>query len=155
MRRSDRQVLNDEIIDGIMLDCDCCRLGFIDGSGVYIVPLNFGFAHEGGKRTLYFHGAREGRKAELISKRPHVGFEMDCSHALKPAQAACGFSFAYKSVIGEGDVRIIEDAQEKRRAFGLIMEHYSQKSDWTFPDETLDHTLLFALDITELACKNC
>jgi len=30
--------------------------------GVYIVPLNFGFKSENGRRTFYFHGAKEGKR---------------------------------------------------------------------------------------------
>jgi len=43
MRRSDREVKDSARIDEIIRMCDCCRLGLVDGDGVYIVPLNFGF----------------------------------------------------------------------------------------------------------------
>ena len=59
----------------IILACSCCRLGFCDEGGAYIVPLNFGYEERGGKRTFYFHGAREGRKMELIKAGGPVGFE--------------------------------------------------------------------------------
>ena len=55
MRRKDREITDLERIDEIIRACDCCRLGFQDGEGVYIVPVNFGFAWEDGKRVLYFH----------------------------------------------------------------------------------------------------
>jgi len=42
MRRADREVKDEKRIDEIIRACDCCRLGFIDGDSVYIVPLNFG-----------------------------------------------------------------------------------------------------------------
>lgn len=73
MRRNDREVTDDKKIDEIILNCNCCRLGFMDGVGTYILPLNFGFKHERGIRTFYFHGAKEGKKIRLITAQPHVG----------------------------------------------------------------------------------
>ncbi|MCI1931522.1 MAG: pyridoxamine 5'-phosphate oxidase family protein [Clostridia bacterium] len=66
MRRSDREVTEPEKINEIILSCDCCRLGFIDKENTYFVPLNFGFTVINNKRIFYFHGAKEGKKIELI-----------------------------------------------------------------------------------------
>jgi len=99
MRRSDREVKDSARIDEIIRMCDCCRLGLVDGDGVYIVPLNFGFKSENGRRTLYFHGAKEGKKIELIKAHPFVGFELDTNHAVTAGEKACDYSFIYSSVI--------------------------------------------------------
>ena len=48
-------------------------VGMADGSRIYIVPMNFGYEFEGDSLILYFHGAGEGRKLELIRKNPEVG----------------------------------------------------------------------------------
>ena len=49
----------DQVLDifDILRRCDCCRLGFSDDRGVYIVPLRFGLYEEGGKLILYFYSA--------------------------------------------------------------------------------------------------
>ena len=72
MRRKEREVIDDVQIDGIIRKCKICRVGFYDNGEVYIVPLNFGFVHSGNKRIFYFHGAKEGRKFELIRHKPEV-----------------------------------------------------------------------------------
>lgn len=84
MRRKDREVLDEVKIDKFIRNCDCCRIGFYDkeNNEVYIVPLNFGYSHVDNKRVFYFHGAKEGRKIELISKTKKVSFEMDSNHEL-------------------------------------------------------------------------
>lgn len=82
MRRDDREVKNMEEIQEILDTCKVCRLGMADGSRIYIVPMNFGYEFEGDSLILYFHGAGEGRKLELIRKNPEVGIEMDCRHEL-------------------------------------------------------------------------
>ena len=102
MRRSDREVTDRAEIARIIASCDCCRVGFAAEDGVYIVPLNFAYVETGALGALYFHGAKEGRKAGLIAARPKAGFEMDCGHRLNASDRACGYSFAYKSVIGTG-----------------------------------------------------
>ena len=87
MRRKDREITDFKQIMEIIDRCDCCRVGFCDDGQVYIVPLNFGYAEENGKLTFYFHGAKEGRKIDLIGKAPKVGFEMDTDHKLNEGES--------------------------------------------------------------------
>ena len=46
MRRKDREITDEAKIDEIILNCNCCRLGFNDGGKVYIVPLSFGYSRD-------------------------------------------------------------------------------------------------------------
>ena len=68
MRRKDREVTDNYEINKIINSCQIIRLAFADGVAPYIVPLNFGFEEKDVKRTFYFHGAKEGRKLDLIKK---------------------------------------------------------------------------------------
>ena len=81
MRRAERAVTDREKILQILDACHCCRVGFSDPDGAYIVPLSFAFV-PGTPDRFYFHGAKEGRKAARIAARPKVGFELDCSYCL-------------------------------------------------------------------------
>ena len=71
MRRKDREVTDSQKIREIILSCRCCRLGFYDNGEVYIVPLDFGYYENNGRRVFYFHGAKEGRKYRLTEKSPY------------------------------------------------------------------------------------
>ena len=153
MRRSDREVTDRAGIARIIAACDCCRVGFAAEDGVYIVPLNFAYVEAGALGALYFHGAKEGRKAGLIAARPKVGFEMDCGHRLNASDRACGYSFAYKSVIGTGVIAPVEDLEEKKRALAAIMAHYAPEKQWVFTDEQAGAVSVFRLDIDSLRCK--
>ena len=62
MRRKEREVVKSEEIAEVLDSCKVCRLGVQDEDGVYIVPLNYGYVMENGVLTLYFHGAKEGKK---------------------------------------------------------------------------------------------
>ena len=61
MRRKEREVTDVKRIKEIIESCRCCRLGFYDGSEVYIVPLDFGYEEYDGKRVFIFT-ARKGTK---------------------------------------------------------------------------------------------
>ena len=82
MRRKDRAVTDPAKIRAVLAECQVCRLGLRDGDRVYVVPLNFGLAEREGKQFLYFHGAKEGRKADLIRQGGCACFEMDTGYRL-------------------------------------------------------------------------
>ncbi len=135
MRRKDREVTDREKIDEIISNCHCCRLGFYDEGEVYIVPLNFGYAEKDGKRTFYFHGAREGRKIDLISKTHSAGFELDTNYELHEGDAACEYSARFMSAIGTGLVEFVG------------------KESWDFSDSMLDSVCVFKLEVKTISCK--
>lgn len=153
MRRQDREITDPGKIADIVRRCTCCRLGFRDGDEVYIVPLNFGYEMDGDTYTLYFHGAKAGRKMELIQKSPYVGFEMDTNYALHEADLACGHSARFQSIIGNGTVRIVSEAEEKKRGLSLLMAHNTGKRDWRFDEKKLDAVAVFQLRVTKMSCK--
>lgn len=127
MRRPERQVTNTEEIKEILEQCKVCRLGLCDEGQVYIVPMNHGYTYEDGKLTVYFHGAKEGRKIDVVRKNGAVGIEMDCGHELMEGRLACQHSYYYASVIGHGSAEIVEEPAEKLKALNRIMEHQTGK----------------------------
>lgn len=153
MRRKDREVLDENKILQIIDACDCCRLGLCDEETPYVVPLNFAHCMEKGKHVFYFHSAKEGRKIELIRKNKKAGFEMDTAHRVHSAMKACGYTFEYQSVIGQGDVELVKTREEKRKALQMIMEHYSGGLDWQFEDQMVDAVEVIRLEVWKLSCK--
>lgn len=153
MRRKDREVTNNRKINEIIADCHCCRLGFYDEGQIYIVPLNFGYEEKEGTRTFYFHGAREGRKIDLISKTPSVGFELDTNYKLHEGETACKYSARFQSVIGAGRVSFVEGMAEKEAALQSIMLHNSGRGNWDFSEAMLNSICIFKLEVEEMSCK--
>lgn len=153
MRRKDREVTDPDKIRGIISRCHCCRLGFNDHGKVYIVPLNFGFQEEEGKYIFYFHGAKSGRKTELIRETGYAAFEMDTNYMLNEADTACEYSARFQSIMGSGTVSFIEDAEKKRQALCAVMEHNTGKKEWEFSEKMLHAVCVFMLEAEELSCK--
>ena len=92
MRRKDREVTEMEEIQQIFDECKVCRIGIMDENGPYIVPVNYGYVRKEGKVILYIHGAREGKKIDLIRKNANVGVEIDYRHELVEGDTACQYS---------------------------------------------------------------
>lgn len=151
MRRKDREITEQAKINAIIRNCDCLRLALADKGAPYIVPVSFGYAEE--EKAFYFHGAKEGRKMDLIEKNSVVGFELDCKHALKEAEKACGYSYFFQSVIGTGKIHVLEDLEEKKKGLMTVMAHYTGRKDWEFPENMLDATAVLRLDVEEMSAK--
>lgn len=153
MRRGNLAITDAEKIDAIITGCTCLRLAFTDGPCPYIVPLSFGYVHKDNQHTFYFHGADQGRKVALARALGCAGFELDNGGTLLPGESACSFSVRYQSVIGEGTLREITNAQEKADALCQIMHRYTQRAQWSFPAAALKKTVVFRLDACHISVK--
>ena len=154
MRRHEREITNQTQLLGVLERCDVCRIALADEIAPYIVPLNFGFSFENEVLTLYFHGASEGRKHDLIQKNPHVGWEMDTNHQLLEGDdVPCRYAMAYQSLIGTGTIVILETAEEKKFGLQKIMDHYVATRPWHFSPQSLESVVVFALHVTSLSGK--
>jgi len=80
-----------------------------------------------------------------------AGFELDSGREVKPDEKPCDFSVRYESVVGEGAVRELTTPEEKAAGLQQIMAHYSGRSDWSFPEEVLQRTCVFALTVQEIS----
>lgn len=151
MRRKDREVTDFAEIITIMEKCDVCRIA-LNGDGYpYILPLNFGLAVKDGKAELYFHGAQEGTKYELMEKDNRAGFEMDCAHVLRLGEDNCSCTMDYESVTGRGHIEMIPD-EEKLDALRILMKHY-REGDFPFQQAVTAKTKVFKLVVEQMTGK--
>lgn len=151
MRRKDREITEFNEIVKVIDACDVCRLALNDDGYPYILPLNFGMQVNDGTIVLYFHGATEGKKYELIEKDNRAAFEMDCEHELFmiPEEGNC--TMAYKSVIGKGTIEIIPE-EEKEEALDILMRHYHQEV-FPYNKAIIPQTKVFKLIVSEVTGK--
>lgn len=151
MRRSDREINDINEIIKIMEKCDVCRLALNDKDYPYILPLNFGLQTDNGQIILYFHGANDGKKYDLIAMDNHASFEMDCSHNLVTDISDGSCTMEYESVIGNGRIELIPD-DEKYDALLQLMKHY-HKEDFSFNKAIIPQTTVFKLIVEQLTGK--
>lgn len=145
MRRQDREIKNFDEIVKVMEKCEVCRLALNDEEYPYILPLNFGMALEDGKIVLYFHGALEGKKYELIAANNRASFEMDCETRLVTTLEDGNCTMDYESVIGRGKIEMLPE-EEKERALGILMGHYHKK-DFPYNKAVVPRTGVFKLTV--------
>ena len=148
MRRKEKEITDIKEIEEIIKKADCCRIGLVDNDEPYIVPVNFGYE----RNALYFHGALEGRKVELIRKNNRVCFEIDTDIEVVKSESPCDWTMKYRSVIGVGRAHILEDDEEKLHGLRLIRRHYTE-GDLSIPKSKLDSVLVVRIDITSLTGK--
>jgi nitroimidazol reductase NimA-like FMN-containing flavoprotein (pyridoxamine 5'-phosphate oxidase superfamily) len=154
MRRTDREVTDLEDKLGIIRRCKVLRLGLSEQNQSYVVPLNFGFEYEDGILILYMHGAKEGKKTDILNRNKQVCFEMDGEHALIPGKGPAEYSFAYESVIGFGTVEIMEKDDEKTHGLNLLMRHQTgEDREHTYPPGQLKGTLVFRVRVNSFTAK--
>ena len=153
MGRSDRMVTERSNIISIIDKCDCLHLALMDGEFPYVIPMNFGFEDDGEKLTLYFHGAKEGRKWELIANNPHAAFSMSCAHELVPGKVPCASTFKYMSVCGKGKVSMVE-GDERMHALSVIVAHYDREQPHTFEEKHAKAVSIFKMEAESFTGKS-
>lgn len=156
MRRADREITDFEELVSVMKKCNVCRIALNDQSGYpYILPLNFGMQVKDNKVTLYFHGAPEGKKYELMQADPRVSFEMDCGHELVTADMgnSCRCTMKYESIIGQGRMTILPDTEKKAALDCLMAQYYPTETDFHYDESVLKKTQVFRLEVHSMTGK--
>lgn len=149
MRRKDRQITEPAKIEKIIAQGRVCHLTLHDLPAPYVVPLSFGYK----ENTLYFHAARDGHKVDLMQQNPQAGFAISIDLGdVDGGDEGCEWSVGFRSVLGHGNLSIVEATDEKREAFDCIMAQYSDR-DFTYPAAMVERTLVFKLAIETMTGK--
>jgi len=120
MRRADREITDfNEIVD-VLERADTIRLAMHDEPYPYIVPLSYGFEVSDGRVIIYFHGAKEGLKHELIAKNSCVCVEADIFHGYKEVPKSV--TTEYESVIGFGTAELVS-GDAAAHGIDLLLTH--------------------------------
>ena len=153
MRKMNREVTDVAAINELIEQMDAIRVGFFDGEEVYVVPLSFGYKEEDGKYTFYMHGAKQGRKPDLVAQCKTAGFELDKTIEVKTDAEPCDHTVTYNSIIGHGAIDEVTDKAEKIEGLNLIMKQNTGKGDWKFPDKMLEATFVIRITADWLTAK--
>ncbi|MBQ8014642.1 MAG: pyridoxamine 5'-phosphate oxidase family protein [Clostridia bacterium] len=152
MTRREREVTDINEIIKILDKAKVLHLGLVDGDEAYVVPMNYGYTMADGKLTLYLHGAKRGRKIDLIRTNPKVFFEMDCDIEPFEGDIACRYGITYSSIMGRGIAEIVEDVEEKKEALSVLMKTQTQK-DFVFEEKMVSFVSVIRIDVAEFTAK--
>ena len=174
MRRKDREITDPALIADVIKRSDLLHIGFYDEKlkEVYVLPVNFGPVETDRGWVFYFHGAKAGRKRELIAENPSVGFEMETRYKMYSDEGvlesdglaggqmgrdakmlACSWATRFESVIGTGTVSVVEDREERMKGFAALMQQVTGRTDWKYEEAMLKVTRVYKLTVKTLSCK--
>ena len=129
------------------------HLGLAVDNEPYVVPMNYGYALEDQKLTVYLHSAVQGKKLDMIRANPNVFFEIDCDLMPFEGRVPCQYGLVYSSVMGRGKATIVEDVEEKKRAMSILMKTQTGK-DFTFEDRLVTIVAVIRIDVSEYTAKH-
>lgn len=146
MRRKDKEITDNSIIESILDESEVCRLGLVGNGEAYIVPVNFAYSNG----SIYIHSAMQGRKMEIIQQNNKAAFEMESHTSILKGPMPCNWTARYRSVMGKGSLEIETNAEQKKHALDLIMKKYG----WGTDDLTYDEPLLSRVCILKLSIES-
>ena len=126
MRRK-RQALDAAACDEILYKGTNGVLALCGKDGApYAVPMSYVYDGE----NIYFHGAKQGHKLDIIAENPTVSFCVVNMDQIVPEK----FTTFFKSVIVFGNIQVMTEDEEKLAAIRKLAKKYS-------PDETEEATM--------------
>lgn len=152
LTRREREVTDINEIIRILDESKIAHIGLVDGDEPYVVPMNYGYVMNDGKLTIYLHGAKRGRKLDLIRNNPKVFFEAECDLVPFEGDVACRYGLAYSSIMGKGTAEIIEDVEEKKLALSLLMKTQTGK-DFDFEEKMTTIVSIIRIYVSEYTAK--
>ena len=153
MRRKDRQITDLEAIRAILDKAKVLHLAMIDGARPYVVPMNYGYALADGRLTLYLHGAKEGRKLDVLQQNDRVAFVLETDVSLvSGGDLPCKYGAAYASVMGEGRATILTDPVEKTDALTMLMKTQTGRNFY-ITEAMTDTVAVLRIDVEAFTAK--
>lgn len=154
MRRSDREVVGLANVLAILDQCEVLRIGLCVDDKPYIVPMNFAYVKSGEDISVYLHCAPKGRKLDIIARNSNVCFEADCSYKTLEAEAACGWSAEFQSVLGEGTIAVVSDEAQKIAALDVLMKRYGFIGKPEYQAQSLATVTILRISVTSMTGKS-
>ncbi len=149
MRRIDKEITDENVINDMMTKSRICRLGFVDNGEAYIVPVNFAYS-EG---VIYVHSAHSGKKMDILKQNKRVSFEIEYYTEIIEGERPCDWTVKYRSAMGKGSVIIENDATAKKAGLDLIMRKYGAKGELVYDEAVLARMTLLKLTVESVAGK--
>ena len=151
-RLAERGSFELDLINTIIDEALICHVGFTaDGKPVVIPTI-----HTRVDDQLYLHGAPANHMLRSISDGIDACVTITLIDGLVLARSAFHHSMNYRSVVVFGRAAVVDDPDEKRRAFDALVEHVvrGRSVDARPPtDAEMRKTLLVKLPITEASAK--
>lgn len=120
IRQISRTVTNQTRIDKFLSEAKTGHLGLADKEIPYVIPLNFIWWND----AIYYHGAAEGRKVEIIKENTNACFTVSENYGTLVDPVPAHTDTAYMSVLLFGTVEIVHNIEEATAALQQLLHKY-------------------------------
>ena len=153
MRRADREVTDAGKIREILENAQIVHIGMVDDGRPYVVPMHYGYQYENGVLTLYMHGAKEGRKCDILAKNPQVFIEIETDvEDASGGDIPCNYGAFYASIMWDGKAAILTDTAEKVEALQILMRTQT-KREFVITEQMSRNVQVFRVIVPHLTAK--
>ena len=161
VRRTEFDVKDENSVNEVLEACEYGSLSLISEGKPYVIALNFVFF----ENSIFFHGAKEGRKVEAIKSNPNASFLVVKPYSFIPSYFSDTMSASpatqfFASVLFEGTISFIEDGNKKAKVLNALMKKFQSEDSFeeiayekAMYTKILDKTAILELKPENISCK--
>jgi len=151
MRKVEKEIKNEKNLIEILKGGKFTTISMCKDNEPYMVTLSYGY--DKSKNALFFHCAKEGQKIDFIQANPYV-----CGTVIEDNGYEDGCGQAFRSIIFRGKMAIIEELEEKRYGFDILINQLETnpmviKNKFLKKDTTYENAGMLRLDIIDISGK--
>ena len=150
------EVTDKYMIDEVLSNSEYGTLSLCNDNKPYILPLNFVVAND----EIYFHGAKKGKKIDLIKENSNASFNVVETYSLLPSYfstddgKACPATHLYKSIVVEGNIEFVENYDEKANALESLMKKLQKEGKYIPLNDEIYKKAINATCVYKLVSSN-
>lgn len=146
---SKKIIQDQQQIEEILSRAKFLRLALSDSDIPHIIPMAFGYKNN----SIYLHSSQKGEKIDILKKNPRICFEADIDADIVTTDDICTYNVRYRSVIGYGQAKFLEDYSEKVEGLTILSEHYEKKGPFEFREEKVNRLSVIKIEIQGMTGK--
>ena len=155
MTRREKEITDKTEIEAILDTCKYLHLGLSDGDKPYVVTMNYGYERdaEDDHLVLYLHSANTAHLLDVIAKNTNCSFAMECNVQPFEGRIACQYGMAYESIMGAGQIVLLDSTEERAHGLVSIMKAQTGKDNFAFDERMVSIVKVMRIDVTEMKAK--
>jgi len=153
--KSTFEIRDESIIAQVLSEAEYGTLAISKDDRPYSLPINFTQLND----AIYFHGSKAGRKIDILKENAFASFSvvesfsMIQSYFSSSDNLACPATHFFKSIIIDGNIKFVEDYDEKVEALSSLMEKLQPEGRYKPLHEDIYNKAINATTIYKLIPK--
>lgn len=150
------EIKDEELIKDILENAEFGTLAICMDNKPYSIPLNFVEIND----EIFIHGAKKGKKIEIMNKNSSASFSVVESYSLLPSYfstddgRASPATHMFKSIIIDGNIEFIEDYDVKVNTLEMLMQKYQKEGGYKSLNDAIYKKIINATCIYKLVPTN-